>query len=75
MQVVLCDICGKRISGRAFEWQMVPGDIATSEQTGARLVRGQGGRAHFVCNPCTTWLFNAWDHLKEAYLTSADGDL
>ena len=75
MQVVLCDICGQQIIGRAFEWQMVPGNIATSEQTGTRIVRGQGGRVHFVCDRCTTWLFNAWEHLKEAHLTTANSNL
>ena len=65
MQAVLCDICEQPIRGKAFEFQIIRGEVVNTEQGQARIVQRGGSQMMLVCNPCGYWVMEAMAHLRQ----------
>jgi hypothetical protein len=73
MQSILCDICKAEIRETAQELLRVTGTVASTLDTGARIVNRQAMSMHMLCDGCAGWLVGAQAHLVDYFAASAGG--
>lgn len=71
MQAILCDVCETALQGAAYEWQILRRQIVRVDEGQPRMTRARQMQMKLVCNQCSSWLLQAWQHLEQAHRATA----